>query len=485
MVSALALAAVASVTALADDPAASWPPPPPAVAGADGEGLTFPDTREGEFGPFFTLVKQKVAAAWNPWDEARVRDPTGNIYFRTDRTTVLAVTLNPQGKVTAIRVARSSGLDFLDQTAIDAFEKAQPFADPPPGLADARGDIRFTFSFDVATGGGDGSRFGRGWSMPPKAHDAVKRELPLARGPATVTGEGWSWVSGLKPGVVTVNPAPDCAVTEMPGDVPPEAVPFFDRMKEAVQAKWEVQAIARVRDLTNAQNVSRDRCVILAVVLDGKGGISAIEVRTSSGLDFLDGMAIDAFRRAQPFAAPPGSLADAQGAIPFTFGFRVMSWAMGPGGTRSAHRVPRGAALNIRAGRATRTPHQAMFYARAAAAVAERWKALFAAERWKLSERAPWRPDGPDMDPLHANEWRTVLVVALDSLGRVVKVQLTRHCGLDFLDRLATDSIWQVKAFEDPPGQEAASEAGIHFPVRFELSGSASADWTKVEVFLE
>jgi TonB family protein len=94
-------------------------------------------------------------------DAARVRDPTGSRYFQKDRTTILLVTLNPQGGVTEIKVSRTSGLDFLDQTAIDAFEKAQPFVNPPPGLANARGEITFTFGFHVSTGGG-GFRFFRG-----------------------------------------------------------------------------------------------------------------------------------------------------------------------------------------------------------------------------------------------------------------------------------------------------------------------------------
>ena len=85
---------------------------------------------------------------------ASVRDPTGSRYFQQDRTTILAITLNPQGGVTAIKVARTSGLDFLDQTAIEAFERAQPFVNPPNGLADAHGDIRFTFGFHVSSGGG-------------------------------------------------------------------------------------------------------------------------------------------------------------------------------------------------------------------------------------------------------------------------------------------------------------------------------------------
>jgi TonB family protein len=136
-------------------------PAPDHVEGVDVGDATFLNTREWKFAGFFNRVKQNVAENWDPMSAASVRDPTGSRYFQKDRTTVLMVTLNAQGGVTEIKVARSSGLDFLDQTTIDAFEKAQPFVNPPTGLADAKGDIRFTFGFHVSTGGG-GFRFSRG-----------------------------------------------------------------------------------------------------------------------------------------------------------------------------------------------------------------------------------------------------------------------------------------------------------------------------------
>jgi TonB family protein len=136
-------------------------PAPDHVEGVDVGDSTFLNTREWKYAGFFNRVKQTVAENWNPMNAASVRDPTGSRYFQKDRTTILAITLNPQGGVTDIKVARSSGLDFLDQTAIEAFERAQPFVNPPNGLADAHGDIRFTFGFHVSTGGG-GFRFFRG-----------------------------------------------------------------------------------------------------------------------------------------------------------------------------------------------------------------------------------------------------------------------------------------------------------------------------------
>ena len=136
-------------------------PAPDHVEGVDVGDSTFLNTREWKYAGFFNRVKQAVAENWDPMREARPRDPDGSRYFFKDRTTVLAVTLDDKGSVTAIKVAQGSGLPFLDQSAIEAFERAQPFMNPPQGLADAHGEIRFTFGFHIETGGG-GFRFFRG-----------------------------------------------------------------------------------------------------------------------------------------------------------------------------------------------------------------------------------------------------------------------------------------------------------------------------------
>ena len=48
---------------------------------------------------------------------------------------MLSVTLDTEGRVRDLVVTRSSGLDFLDAEAMQAFEKAQPFSNPPRALA--------------------------------------------------------------------------------------------------------------------------------------------------------------------------------------------------------------------------------------------------------------------------------------------------------------------------------------------------------------
>jgi TonB family protein len=114
---------------------------------------TYLNTKEWKYASFFNRVKQSVSMQWNPGQQLRLRDPTGNIYGGRDRYTVLSVTLNERGMVREIYVEKSCGLDFLDLEAIQAFERSQPFPNPPPGLIQADASVRFQFGFFLEMSG--------------------------------------------------------------------------------------------------------------------------------------------------------------------------------------------------------------------------------------------------------------------------------------------------------------------------------------------
>jgi len=117
---------------------------------AQGDG-TYLNTREWKYSSFFNRVKQNVGMFWNPNSVIRQGDPTGEIFLYKDRYTVLSVTLDGRGLVKDLAIDKSSGCDFLDREALDAFRRAQPFPNPPPGLLDERGNIRFSFGFYLET----------------------------------------------------------------------------------------------------------------------------------------------------------------------------------------------------------------------------------------------------------------------------------------------------------------------------------------------
>ncbi len=119
-----------------------------------GEG-TFLNSREFKFAGFFNRMKRGVSQQWNPIAEYQRRDPSGNVYGASTRTTLLTVTLTADGKLKDAVVSHSSGLDFLDAEAIQAFRRAQPFSNPPPALVE-NGVISFNFGFTLEFGGGGG-----------------------------------------------------------------------------------------------------------------------------------------------------------------------------------------------------------------------------------------------------------------------------------------------------------------------------------------
>ncbi len=130
----------------------------------DGEG-TYLNTREWKFAGYFNRIKQAVASQWDPGSAMVARDPGGSKLGYKDWQTLLSVKLDGGGALRDVSVVKSSGLDFLDRTAVDAFQRAQPFSNPPQGLADSRGEIVFTFGFYLETGG-SGLHLFRGPALP-------------------------------------------------------------------------------------------------------------------------------------------------------------------------------------------------------------------------------------------------------------------------------------------------------------------------------
>jgi TonB family protein len=120
---------------------------------SDGDG-TFLNTREWKYATYFNRIKQAVSSTWNPQRALDQRDPDRSLFGDRDRYTLLTVTLDPTGNLKDVVVKKTSGVEFLDKTTIEAFKRAQPFANPPPGIVEPNGEIRFTFGFYLEVGHG-------------------------------------------------------------------------------------------------------------------------------------------------------------------------------------------------------------------------------------------------------------------------------------------------------------------------------------------
>jgi TonB family protein len=132
--------------------------------GVEDEGdVPLVNSRSFKYWDFFRRVKDRVRDQWNPGGIYQARDPDGKVYGSKDRLTVLTVILEPGGGIARLEVAKESGLPFLDEEAMRAFREAGPFPNPPKGLVDESGRIRFNFGFLLEVGSARGRFF---WQQP-------------------------------------------------------------------------------------------------------------------------------------------------------------------------------------------------------------------------------------------------------------------------------------------------------------------------------
>jgi TonB family protein len=117
------------------------------------------NAKRWKFATFFNRVKEQVRDHWKPVEEYRRRDPTGAIYGAQDRLTQVHVQLRPDGSLAKVSLAQTCGVDFLDETAMEAFKQAQPFPNPPRQLVQASGLIDFDFGFYLEISGSPRVRF--------------------------------------------------------------------------------------------------------------------------------------------------------------------------------------------------------------------------------------------------------------------------------------------------------------------------------------
>lgn len=117
---------------------------------------TLLNRKESRYAAFFDRVKIQIADKWSPVSTYRKRDPRGNVYGVKDRYSQVRVTLNGDGTVRQLFLARESGLDFFDDEAVRSIRAAAPFHNPPEGLKDDDGLVHFTFGFYFEISAGPG-----------------------------------------------------------------------------------------------------------------------------------------------------------------------------------------------------------------------------------------------------------------------------------------------------------------------------------------
>lgn len=109
---------------------------------------TLINSRRWKYASFFNRVRNAIAQHWDPVTAHTTHDPTGSRWGTATRVTQLAISLNPEGALLRVRVAKPSGILILDEEAIRAVRSAAPFINPPRQLVDPKsGSIEFLFGF--------------------------------------------------------------------------------------------------------------------------------------------------------------------------------------------------------------------------------------------------------------------------------------------------------------------------------------------------
>lgn len=99
--------------------------------------MTNLNTTENKYYGFYHRIRQKLEQHWG----SSIKDKAKNLYRSKNRIpasenliTSVTVILNDKGNIVDIKIEGTSGVRELDQAAIESFNKAGPFPNPPKGL---------------------------------------------------------------------------------------------------------------------------------------------------------------------------------------------------------------------------------------------------------------------------------------------------------------------------------------------------------------
>ncbi len=107
-------------------------------------------TREFVYYTFYARIRRQLNQHWG----GKVREKLSKIFkegrsiaSNEDKVTKLLITLNRTGQLVKVQVVSDSGVRDLDQAAVEAFQEAAPFPNPPTGIVDPDGTIKIRWDF--------------------------------------------------------------------------------------------------------------------------------------------------------------------------------------------------------------------------------------------------------------------------------------------------------------------------------------------------
>lgn len=113
------------------------------------------NTREVKYYSYYSRIRKQLSQHW----EGRVRDKLTKLFregrapaaTNRDRITKLMIVLNDRGTLVRVQVLSDSGIQDLDDAAIEAFRAAAPFPNPPKGIVEGDGTVKIRWDFVLET----------------------------------------------------------------------------------------------------------------------------------------------------------------------------------------------------------------------------------------------------------------------------------------------------------------------------------------------
>lgn len=109
-------------------------------------------TKEFVYFSYYNRIKDKLRQFWEPKIKEKISHilrQGRHIASNSEHTTRIVIVLDRKGSLQHVQVMSGSGVEDLDDAALEAFRAAAPFPNPPKGIIDPDGTVKINWDFVI------------------------------------------------------------------------------------------------------------------------------------------------------------------------------------------------------------------------------------------------------------------------------------------------------------------------------------------------
>lgn len=113
---------------------------------------TLLNTREFVYYSYYNRIRRQLQQYWEPSIKKkflRLMKSGRKIASTQDRLTRVLITLNTSGNLMKVQLLEESGVRDLDDAAVEAFQDAAPFPNPPQGIIEKDDTVKIRWDFVI------------------------------------------------------------------------------------------------------------------------------------------------------------------------------------------------------------------------------------------------------------------------------------------------------------------------------------------------